>query len=45
MNKICQKCAKQYFCKGSCKFKSWKNTKNYGEVRRIEECSNDIKDK
>ena len=40
----CQNCAKQYFCKyaskevSKCKeFLSWIYTKNYGEVKRIED--------
>ena len=33
----CQNCCKQYFCnRKECKFKSWLETKNYGEVKRIE---------
>lgn len=38
----CQNCAKQYYCNmfntvHSCSnFKSWIETKNYGEVKRIE---------
>ena len=43
----CKNCAKQYFCRMiqikeklepiNCKdFKSWREIKNYGEVRRIE---------
>ena len=42
MNK-CKNCAKQYFCKEvdtkeECyKFKSWIQTKNYGEVKYIKE--------
>ena len=42
MNK-CKNCAKQYFCKKvdkkeECyKFKSWIQTKNYGEVKYIKE--------
>ena len=31
----CQNCAKQYLCnRKECNFKSWLETKNYGEVRR-----------
>ena len=43
MTKLCQCCSKQYFCKlvNSCSttvqscsnFKSWRETKNYGEVK------------
>lgn len=39
MNYLCKKCAKQYFCKEvdtkeECnKFKGWRETKNYGEVK------------
>lgn len=47
MNDLCKNCSKQYFCKMKdirirlnpieCKdFRSWIYTKNYGEVRRIE---------
>ena len=39
----CQNCARQYFCnKKECKFKSWIETKNYGEVRR-DESTDDFK--
>ena len=35
--KMCKNCARQYFCnKEKCNFKSWIYTKNYGEVRRID---------
>ena len=43
MNKLCQCCSKRYFCKGvdtkeECyRFKSWIQTKNYGEVKYIKE--------
>lgn len=44
----CQNCAKQYFCKirdikeklepiNCVHFKSWRETKNYGEVKYIKE--------
>lgn len=43
MTKLCKNCCKQYFCKlvNSCSttvqscsnFKSWRETKNYGEVK------------
>lgn len=39
MTKLCQKCSKRYLCKEvdtkeECyKFKSWRETKNYGEVK------------
>lgn len=39
MTKLCQCCSKRYFCKEvdtkeECnKFKSWRETKNYGEVK------------
>lgn len=50
MTKICQCCSKRYSCKEvdtkeQCNFKSWIKTNNYGEVKRIEICSNDIKNK
>lgn len=51
MTKLCQKCSKRYLCKEvdtkeECnKFKSWIQTNNYGEVKKIEICSNDIKNK
>lgn len=39
--KPCQNCARQYFCeRKDCKFVSWKNTKNYGEVKRVEDTKN-----
>ena len=32
----CQNCAKQYLCnRKECNFKSWIETKNYGEVKHI----------
>lgn len=35
LNKTCQNCAKIYLCnKKNCKFVSWINTKNYGEIRK-----------
>ena len=43
MTKICQCCSKRYLCKEvdtkeECnRFKSWKNTKNYGEIKHIKE--------
>ena len=43
MTKLCQKCSKRYFykevdTKEKCnRFKSWKNTKNYGEIKHIKE--------
>ena len=43
MNYLCKKCAKQFFCKEvdtkeECnKFKSWRETKNYGEIKYIKE--------
>lgn len=52
MNKLCQKCSKRYFCKEvdtkeECnRFKSWIQTKNYGEVRKDGEiCTNDTKER
>ena len=39
MTNLCQKCSKRYLCKEvdtkeECnKFKSWRETKNYGEVK------------
>lgn len=55
MNK-CRNCCKQYFCElvNSCSvtvqncshFKSWIQTKNYGEVRKVGEiCTNDTKER
>lgn len=47
MTKLCQCCSKRYMCKEvdtkeECnRFKSWINVKNYGEVKRIEKCTND----
>lgn len=44
MTKICQRCSKRYFCKEvdtkeKCNnFKSWIQTKNYGEVKYKESC-------
>lgn len=41
MTKLCQKCSKRFFCKEvdikeECnRFKSWIQTKNYGEVRKV----------
>lgn len=45
--KMCKNCAKQYFCnKEKCNFKSWIQTKNYGEVRKDGEiCTNDTKER
>ena len=50
MTKLCQNCSKQMTCKQfnqveNCnRFKSFLETKNYGEVKRIEKiCTNDIK--
>lgn len=43
MTKLCQCCSKRYLCKEvdtkeECnKFKSWRETKNYGEVKRQKE--------
>ena len=43
MTKLCQNCAKRYFCKEvdtkeECnRFKSWIQTKSYGEVKYVEE--------
>ena len=50
MTKLCQCCSKRYFCKEvdtkeECnKFKSWRETKNYGEVKYIKdmEVTNEI---
>ena len=37
----CQICAKQYFCnKKECKPIKWSETKDCGEVRRIEDAKN-----
>ncbi len=34
----CKNCAKEMNCnKEKCNFKSWKNTKNYGEIKYIKE--------
>lgn len=41
LNKPCQNCSKLYFCKNkNCKFVSWKNTKNYGEVKEEKQKTN-----
>ena len=43
MTKLCQKCSKRYLCKEAdakeeCnRFKSWIQTKKYGEVKYIKE--------
>ena len=43
MNKLCQCFCKRYFCKEvdtkeECnRFKSWRETKNYGEIKQKEE--------
>lgn len=43
MNYLCKKCAKQFLCKEvdtkeECnKFKSWRETKNGGEIKYIKE--------
>ena len=43
MTKLCQCCSKRYICKEAdtkeeCnRFKSWKKTKNYGEIKYIKE--------
>lgn len=38
MDKPCQNCARQYFCdRKICNFISWRNTKNYGEVKKEEQ--------
>ena len=43
MTKLCQKCSKRYLCKEvdtkeECnRFKSWIQTKDYGEVHRVED--------
>jgi len=40
----CNKCAKQFLCKRKeCKFKSFREIKNYGVPRRIKECSKETK--
>lgn len=47
----CQNCAKQYFCKEYeeyhiCeKFIDWLDTKNYGEVKRINEGGKNVHNK
>ncbi len=55
--KMCKNCARQYFCKikdikqrlepiNCIDFKSWIQTKNYGEVRKDGEiCTNDTKER
>ena len=46
MNKLCQCCSKRYLCKEvdtkeECnRFKSWRETKNYGEIKQKEEENN-----
>ena len=50
MTKLCQCCSKRYLCKEvdtkeECYgFKSWRETKKYGEVRRYEDTKDIIKE-